>query len=89
MLNSILDKSLYFGLQNMIFVDSDETDGTYNYYAFIDRKGLILIMRTDKTLSSVRYFTSIETYSDVWAARDDSATVYVLPSELKDLRIQP
>ena len=43
----IVSKSLSFGLQNYLFIQLDETGLTYYYYGFQDKKGAILIMRTD------------------------------------------
>jgi len=87
MTNTIVDKSVYFGMSNFLFIDSDETDVTYNYYGFMDRHGLILIMRTDKNLSNARYYTNVGTYTTIWADRDNSATVYCLPNELENRRV--
>ena len=79
---AILDKGLHFGLQNFIFLKSDETDGTYNYYLYQDKKGAVLIMRTNKALSDVKYYLSSEDVDTVWAAK--ATKTYVYPSSLTD-----
>lgn len=86
---AIFDKSLHFGIQNFLFIESDEsTDATYNYYGFMDKKGLVLLMRMLKDGSKVKYFVSNEEFDDVFADRKEVDTLYVYPNELKDLSVQ-
>jgi len=73
----MIDKSLSFGLQNFIFLKLDETDVTYNYYMYQDKKGSILIMRTDKTLTAVKYFIGVGDVDTIWTARATKTYVYV------------
>ena len=54
-MSGLIDKSLSFGIQNFFCVATDESDGTYNYYGFVNKKNSILIMRTNKALTEIRY----------------------------------
>lgn len=81
----MIDKSLFFGLQNFLFVESDETDETYNYYGYITKKNSVLIMRTNKTNSEVRYRIATGTFSTIWAAKETGD--YYLPSQLTDQNV--
>ena len=81
----MIDKSLNFGLQNYIAVAIDETDGTYNYYAFVNHRGAILIMRTNKTTTEIRYRISTGVFATAWAAKGTGT--YYLPNELEDVNI--
>jgi hypothetical protein len=82
----MVDKSLAFGMQNWFPVSIDETsDGTYNFYCFINKKNSILIMRTDKTPTEVRYYVTTGTYSVIWAAR--AGYTYVLPNQTTDQNV--
>jgi len=78
----MIDKSLSFGMQNFLFLQSDETDGTYNYYAYMDKKGAIILMRTDKTASVALYWYGVGTYATIWAAK--ALQTYALPNTLTD-----
>jgi hypothetical protein len=78
----MVDKSLSFGLQNFIFLKSDETDGTYNYYLYEDRKGAILIMRTNKTTSEAKYFLGTGDVDTIWTAK--ATKPYSYPDSLID-----
>ncbi len=78
----MIDKSLNFGLQNYIVVAQDETDGTYNYYGFVNKKGSTLIMRTTKSTSEVKYFIGTGDFDTLFAAR--ASKTYVYPSALID-----
>lgn len=78
----MVDKSLSFGMQNYFFVKSDETDGTYNYYGYTNKKGATLIMRTNKTLSESKYFVSTGDFDTLWAAK--ATKTYVYPNALED-----
>lgn len=64
-----VDKSLSFGMQNFVFCQSDETDGTYNYYGYIDKKGMVLIMRTNKALSAAKYYAAVGAFDTVFAGK--------------------
>jgi len=79
----MLDKSLAFGIQNWFSVSVDETsDGTYNFYGFVNKKNSILIMRTDKATTEIRYYVTTGTYATVWSGR--TGYTYVLPNLLTD-----
>lgn len=82
---SLVDKSLSFGMQNFFSVASNETDGTYNYYGFVNKKGSILIMRTTKTTSEIKYYITTGDFDTVFAAR--ASKTYVYPSALTDPNI--
>lgn len=83
----IFDKSLHFGLQNFICVATDETDAVHNFYGYQDKKGMILIMRTDKTASELLYYVSTTAFAGVWAGR--LGYTYVLPVNLVDPTVNP
>jgi hypothetical protein len=76
------DKSLSFGMQNFLFIQKDTTDVTYDYYGFIDKKGAILIMRTDKTFDTALYYIGTGTFATVWAAR--ATKTYTTPDKLEE-----
>ena len=78
----MLSKSISFGLQNFIFLKSDETDGTYNYYLYEDRKGAVLIMRTNKATSDVKYFLGTGDVDTIWTAK--ATQTYGYPDSLID-----
>ena len=78
----MVDKSIQFGQQNFLFVDSSEVDGTYDYVSYQTAKGSILIARFNKTGDTARYCLTTGVYATVWAAR--AQKTYVLPSVLKD-----
>lgn len=82
---SNIDTSLNFGMQNFFSVAQDETDGTYNYYGFINKKGSTLLMRTNKTQTSLKYWIGTGDFDTNWAARATKS--YVYPSALKDPKI--
>lgn len=78
----MISKSLSFGIQNYFFVKSNETAVNYNYYGYVEKKGSVLIMRTDKTASEAKYFVSAADFDTEWAAR--AGKTYVYPSSLVD-----
>jgi len=80
----MVDKSLSFGLQNFFFVTQDETDVTYVYVGYQDRKGSTLIGRYKKDDTEALYYVTAGVFADIWALRADVGTTYVLPSELID-----
>jgi hypothetical protein len=82
----LLDKSLNFGLQNFFFVKSDETDGTYDYVAYMTKKGSILIARYPKDGSAALYCIKTGTFTTVWASK--GTYDYVVPSTLIDPNIE-
>lgn len=84
MANKIIDRSLNFGLQNFIYVIGNEDDGTYNYYGYVNHSGSILIMRVTKDSMEAKYFISKGDFDDIWDARMDTATVYMLPNLLEN-----
>jgi len=79
-MGSLIDSSLNFGLQNFIICAQDETDVTYNYYGYQTKKGSTLIMRTNKTATSLKFFIGTGDFDTIWAAR--AAKVFVYPSAL-------
>jgi len=76
------NKSLHFGLSNFFTVAQDESDGTYNYYGYVDKKGSVLIMRTNKTATELRYYVTTGTFSTIWSGK--AGYSYVLPNQLED-----
>jgi hypothetical protein len=81
-MSGLVSKSIAFGLQNFIFLKSNETAVDYNYYLLEDRKGAILIMRTNKDTTEAKYFLCSGDVDTVWSAR--VSKIYSYPSELKD-----
>ena len=82
---SLVNKSLHFGLQNFFFVKADETDGTYDYVAYIDHKGLVLLARFDKAGDNALYYVATGTFSTIWTGR--AGYTYLTPDQLGDLQI--
>jgi hypothetical protein len=80
-MSGLIDSSISFGLQNFLFVDSDETGLTYDYVSYMTKKGSILIARFPKDGSAGRYWLGIGTYATVWAAK--GTYTYLLPNELE------
>jgi len=76
----MIDKSLSFGLQNYFFVAQDETDVTYTYAAYQDKKGAVLIGRYKKDDTEGLYYSAIGAFAGIWAGR--AGYTYVLPSAL-------
>jgi hypothetical protein len=81
MAKGIIDSGISFGLQNFLFIDSDESDGTYNYVSYMTKKGSILIGRYKKDDSEGRYWLGSGTYATVWAGR--ATYTYLLPTQLE------
>lgn len=79
---SIVDKSLSFGIQNFFIVAQDETGVTYNYYGYVNKKGAILLMRTNKTATEIRYWVGTGTFATVWSAKATKS--YTTPDQLTD-----
>ena len=78
----LVDKSLSFGMQNFFIVAQDESDGTYNYYGYNNKKGSTLIMRTNKDITEIRYFIGTGTFATLWAAKATKS--YTTPDQLVD-----
>ena len=77
----LIDSSIGFGIQNFLFVDSDEISSvTYDYVSYMTKKGSILIGRYKKDNTEGRYYLTTGTYATVWAAR--ATFTYVLPTAL-------
>ena len=81
----LIDKSLSFGMQNWFSVEIDESDGTYNYYGFVNKKNSILIMRTNKTTTEIRYRIDTGVFATIWSAKGTGD--YYLPNELVDQNV--
>jgi len=81
----IIDKSLNFGMQNFFFVKSDETDVTYDYVGFMNRKGSILIMRLDKAGENALYYIGTGVFATVFGLR--ATFTYVTPDALIDPQV--
>jgi len=78
----IVSKSLSFGMGNFLFLKSDETGLTYDYYLYEDRKGAILIMRTNKAISEIKYYLGTGDVDTIWTAR--TSQTYGYPDSLLD-----
>jgi histidyl-tRNA synthetase len=79
---AIVDKSLTFGMGNFFICAQDETDVTYNFYGYLDKKGANLFLRTNKTATSLKYWVGTGDFDTNWSAR--AAKTYVYPSSLVD-----
>ena len=79
---SIIDKGLHFGLQNYFFVTADETGLVYDYVAYQDRKGAVLIGQYKKDDSEALYYSASGVFAAVWAGR--LGYTYQLPINLTD-----
>jgi hypothetical protein len=78
----LVDKSLSFGIQNFFFVAQDSTGLVYDYVAYQDKKGAVLIARYKKDDSEGLYYIAVGVYAVIWAAR--AGFTYVLPGALVD-----
>ena len=76
----MINKSLSFGLQNYFFVTADETGLIYDYVAYQDKKGAVLIGRYKKDDTEALYYSAVGAFAGIWAAR--LGYTYVLPSAL-------
>lgn len=76
------DQSLGRGMNDFFIVAVDTSDGTYDYYGFLDNDGVTLIMRTNKTNTAYRYWVGTGNFSTNWAAK--GTVPYFYPSQLKD-----
>jgi hypothetical protein len=81
----MIDRSLSFGIQNYFIVTQDESAVDYNYYGYVDKKNGILLMRTNKTATEIRYYAITGTFATIWAAK--ATYTYVLPNQLEDVQI--
>lgn len=81
MVKALIDSSIGFGLQNFLFIDSDESSNvTYSYASYMTKKGSILLARYKKDDTEARYYLTTGDYATVWAAR--ATYTYVLPTQL-------
>ena len=85
MISNVIDKSLHFGQQNFMFCDT-VSDTNYDYNLFMDKIGLIFVSRFKKDGTEGRYAVSNGDYATVLSGV--TILTYVLPNQLKDLRIQ-
>jgi len=81
----LTDKSISFGQQNFMFVESNETDLTYDYVSYMTRKGSILIARYPKSGASAGYYLGSGVYATIFAAR--ATLTYGLPNTLEDQKL--
>ena len=81
----MIDESLHFGLRDFFFVESNETDLTYDYVGFMDRNGVILIGQYTKDGNNALYYAVTGDFATVFAARD--SYTYVTPNLLADPRV--
>jgi hypothetical protein len=78
----MIDKSLSFGIQNYFFVTQDETDVTYVYVGYQDKKGSTLLGRFKKDDTEALYYVAVGAFAGIWAGR--VGYTYLLPSALLD-----
>jgi hypothetical protein len=82
-MSGLIDNSINFGLQNWIVVRRDTTDGTYDYTGFQNKKGTVLIMRSDKAFENVLYYSSNGDFDTIWANRKGTGSyTYVTPKDI-------
>ena len=83
------DKSLYYGQQNFVFVESftgsSVSGDTNDYVIYMDRKGMILIAQFSAAGDKGRYLTKAGDYDTIVAAR--GTYDYVLPNQLIDISL--
>ncbi len=80
-----VDKKLLFGKKKLFFVEMDETsDVTYNYYGYATKKGSVLLMRTDKDVTSSKLYIERGDFATIFAARETNPDKYKYPYELAD-----
>jgi hypothetical protein len=58
------------------FNDSDDTDGTYDYFGFSAEDGSWLIKRMTKSASELRYATGTTGYAAAWTGRASQSYGY-------------
>jgi hypothetical protein len=78
----MIDKSISFGQQNFLFVAIDEASPTYDYVAYMTKKGSILLARYPKDGTSALYHLGAGVFATVWAAR--TTKTYSLPNALTE-----
>jgi hypothetical protein len=78
----MIDKSLSFGMQNYFWVKEDTSDITYDYNLFMNKKGSILILRTNKSATEAKYWIGTGDFATIYAAK--GTYTYSLPNELTD-----
>lgn len=82
----MIDKGLNFGIQNFFIAAQDESGVTYNYYGYVNKKGSILFMRTNKTATELRYWIGTGTFATLWT--DKAEKTYTTPDQLKDPNVK-
>jgi hypothetical protein len=78
----MIDKSIAFGQQNFLFVESNETGLVYDYVGYMTHKGSILLARFPKDGMSAKYFLCSGDFDVIFAAR--ATKTYVYPNLLID-----
>jgi hypothetical protein len=78
----MVDKSISFGQQNFLFIKTSDADLTYDYVAYMTRKGSILIARFPKLGDEATYWLGKGVFATVWAAK--GTLTYGLPNILVD-----
>jgi hypothetical protein len=81
----MIDKSISFGQQNFLFVESNETDGTYDYVGYMTKRGSILLARFTKDGMVAKYFLTSGNFDTIFAAR--ATKTYVNPNLLEDQNV--
>jgi len=82
---ALVDRSLHFGLQNFMWIDEATDNETYDFNIFVNKKGTILILRTNKAGTSGRYWVGSGVVATVWGARE--TYTYTTPDQLDDQRV--
>ena len=81
----MIDKSISFGQQNFLFIKGDDTGITYDYVAYMTKKGGILIARFNKTGDTATYWLGSGVFAAIWAGKD--TLEYGLPNTLVDPKV--
>lgn len=79
----IISQSMNFGMQNFFFLKLDEiapSGDPYYYYGFQDKKGAILIMRTDTNTNNAKYYLTAGDFDTIFAAH--STYTYQYPVDI-------
>lgn len=89
---SIVDRSLFFGNQNFLYVNqyvNVASGDDYTYVLSMDRSGEILISRFSADGNEGRYFATSGTYATIVASLHQYTidNRFVLPNQVEDQRL--
>ena len=83
MAGGYIDSSISFGIQNFFVVQRDTSSSDYDYTGFQNKKGTVLIMRSDKAFENVLYYSANGDFDTIFANRKGTGSyTYVSPKHL-------